>query len=335
MRIQKALNRPGRRSAWRWGIVALSLLVLGRVPVHGQAAPATAVFLIVMENHNWSQIKDSPSAPYINGLLAEGAHAEAYYNPPGLHPSEPNYLWLEAGTAFGVADDHSPATNHQASAAHLTALLDAAGISWKSYQENISGKDCPLKNDGRYAPKHNPMIFFDDVTDGNDPNSPNCIAHVRPYTELAADLADGNVARYNFITPNICNDMHDSVGCASLDSVWNGDQWLEQAVPPILASSTYQDGGVLLITWDEGTGGDGPIGLIVLSPQAKVGYSNTIAYTHSSTLRTLQEIFGVQPLLGDAANATDLSDLFSDFASLLPQLAATETPEAAATASVN
>ena len=58
------------------------------------------------------------------------------------------------------------------------------------------------------------------------------------------------------------------------------------------------------------------------------GYANTIEYTHSSTLRTLQEIFGVQPLLGDAANATDLSDLFSDFASLLPQAAATGTPEA-------
>ena len=40
-------------------------------------------------------------------------------------------------------------------------------------------------------------------------------------------------------------------------------------------------------------------------------YSNTIDYTHSSTLRTLQEIFGVDgPFLGDAANATDLSDLF-------------------------
>ena len=41
-------------------------------------------------------------------------------------------------------------------------------------------------------------------------------------------------------------------------------------------------------------GGDGPIGLIVLSRDAKGGgYSNTIHYTHSSTLRTVQEIFGV------------------------------------------
>jgi hypothetical protein len=54
-----------------------------------------------------------------------------------------------------------------------------------------------------------------------------------------------------------------------------------------------------------------PIGLIVLSKSAKVGYSNSIHYTHSSTLRTLQEMFGVSPFLGDAANATDLSDLFT------------------------
>ena len=65
---------------------------------------------------------------------------------------------------------------------------------------------------------------------------------------------------------------------------------------------------------DEGEfGSDGPIGMLVLSPFAKVGYSNSIHYTHSSTLRSMQEIFSVTPLLGDAANATDLSDLFTTF----------------------
>jgi hypothetical protein len=54
--------------------------------------------------------------------------------------------------------------------------------------------------------------------------------------------------------------------------------------------------------------------MIVVSPQARGGgYFNSIRYTHSSTLRTLQEIFGVSPLLGDAANATALSDLFRFF----------------------
>ncbi|MEP6987022.1 MAG: alkaline phosphatase family protein, partial [Chloroflexota bacterium] len=248
-----------------------------------------------------------------NSLLTKGAHAEAYFNPPKLHPSEPNYIWLEAGTNFGVKNDSDPASNHQASKAHLTTLLDGAGISWKAYQENITGTTCPLSSSGLYAAKHNPMIFFDDVTGVNNPKSAYCIEHERPYTELAPDMASGKVARYNFITPNLCNDMHNSSGCTTTNSILNGDNWLKQEIPKILASDAYKKGGIIFITWDEGEGGDGPIGMIVLSSGAKVGYSNTIRYTHSSTLRTVQEIFGVQPLLGDAANATSMSDLFSVF----------------------
>ncbi|HEY6542205.1 MAG TPA: alkaline phosphatase family protein, partial [Ktedonobacteraceae bacterium] len=123
----------------------------------------------------------------------------------------------------------------------------------------------------------------------------------------------------NFITPNLCNDMHNTCPPVN-DSVRQGDTWLSQQLPVILNSQAYQNGGVVFITWDEGEGAtssetsDGPIGLILLSPDAKGGgYSNTIHYTHSSTLRTIQELFGVTPLLGDAANATDLSDLFQTF----------------------
>jgi len=272
------------------------------------------VFMIVMENHNWSSIKNSPSAPYINqSLLPIASSTEQYYNPPGIHPSEPNYLWLEAGTHFGITDDGDPQTNHQATSAHLVTLLTQAGISWKSYQEDISGTDCPLQSQGLYGAKHNPMVFFDDVTDTNNPQSATCIAHIRPYTELANDLQQNSVARYNFITPNLCNDMHGAVECAAADTIALGDTWLANEVPKILASQAYKQNGVLFITWDEGEGGsDGPIGMIVLSSHAKgAGYTNSLHYTHSSTLRTIQEIFGVTPLLGDAANATDLSDLFT------------------------
>jgi hypothetical protein len=270
------------------------------------------VFVILMENHNWSDIKGNPSAPYINNtLLAMGAHAENYNNVPGIHPSLPNYLWLEAGTNFGIANDNNPSSNHQSTTQHLVAQLQSAGISWKSYQEDISGTTCPLTSTGLYAPKHNAMVYFDDVTDTNSSTSQNCIQHVRPYRELETDLQNNTVARYNFITPNLCDDMHNSSGCATSDSVSNGDTWLSTEVPKILASQAYQNAGAILITWDESEGGDFPIGMIVLSPMAKVGYSNTIAYDHSSTLRTLQEIFGVTPLLGAAATATDLSDLFS------------------------
>jgi hypothetical protein len=273
------------------------------------------VFIIVMENHNWSDIQNSASAPYINQtLLPQASYASQYFNPAGNHPSEPNYLWLEAGTNFGIKNDDSPQKNHQSSTDHLVTYLQNAGITWKAYEEGISGKDCPLKDNDLYAPKHNPMVYFDDVTNSNDPNFSYCIAHERPFSELQADLQNNMEAQYNFITPDLCHDMHNSVGCDTLDAVRNGDTWLSEQVPMILASSTYQNGGVLFITWDESEDGDHPIGMIVLSPYAKGGgYSNSIPYTHSSTLRTVQEIFNITPLLGDAAQATDLSDLFSVF----------------------
>jgi hypothetical protein len=272
------------------------------------------VFLILMENHNWSDIKHNSSAPYINHtLLPMASYAKQYFNPPGIHPSEPNYLWLEAGTNFDILNDDNPDANHQSTTHHLVTLLNNAHISWKSYQEGISGTGCPLSENGSYAPRHNPMVFFDDVTNTNDAHSSYCIAHVRPYSELATNLQKHTVARYNFITPNLCNDMHDT--CAPLnDAVKQGDTWLAQHLPTILNSQAYMNGGIVFITWDEGEGGDGPLGMIVLSPDAKGGgYSNTIRYTHSSTLRTLEEIFGVGPLLGAAASAADLRDLFKTF----------------------
>src|SRR5207253_7694489 len=124
-------------------------------------------------------------------------------------------------------------------------------------------------------------------------NSAVCIAQVRPYSELGGDLTNNTVARYNFITPNVCDDMHDSCG-PLYNQILQGDTWLSNNIPMILNSSAYTNGGAIFILWDEGLGGDGPIGMIALSPFAKGGgYSNIVHYTHSSALRTLQKIFGV------------------------------------------
>lgn len=273
--------------------------------------PVQTVFVILMENHNWSDIKGSTNAPYINNtLLPAASYCAQYYNPPALHPSEPNYLWLEAGTNFGILNDSDPSANHQSTTNHLTTLLQHAGVSWKTYQEDISGTYVPLTATNGYVPKHNPFVFFDDVTGTNNPACAYGIAHIRPYTELARDLTKNTVARYNFITPNLCDDMHNT--CPPVNnSIRQGDNWLAREVPKILASRAWQNNGALFITWDEGTGGNGPIGMLLLSPLAKGGsYCATNYYTHSSLLRTIQEIYGVTPLLGDAANAPSLVDLF-------------------------
>lgn len=289
-----------------------------------------------MENHDWSSIQGNKAAPYINHtLLPRASYATQYYNPPGNHPSLPNYLWLEAGTnCFAdtgcITNDGPPKDNSTTSKRHLVTLLGHAHISWRAYEEGISGTSCPLTSSttlqvgaenglpgtgasNLYAAKHDPFVYFDNVTGHMNPNSPICIHHIRPLTQLAGDLKHHRTARYSFITPDVCNDMHSSCPFYS-DPVKQGDAWLSHVIPGIMASRAYKRGGAIFITWDEGEGGDGPIGMIVLSPDAKGhGYHNAIHYTHSSTLRTIEEIFHVRPFLGGAAHAADLRNLFRRF----------------------
>jgi hypothetical protein len=279
----------------------------------GMLGVTGTVFVIVMENENWSSIKGSANAPFINSLLTQSqtSFATDYNNPPGNHPSEPNYLWIEAGTNFGITNDNDPTNpaNQLVGKNHLVKQLTAAGISWKTYQESITGTTCPLSSSGEYAAKHDPFVFFDDVTNDFQTSSAVCIAHVRPFGELASNLANNTVARYVFITPNLCDDMHDSCS-PTRNRIKQGDNWLKTVVPMITGSAAYNNNGALFITWDEAASGDGPIGFIALSPKAKgSGYSNKIFYTHGSLLRSLEEIYGV-PLLNDAAVETDLEDLF-------------------------
>jgi hypothetical protein len=316
----------------------LPIVVMPAV-TNAQMSKVKTVWVILMENHNWTgnnsgaafgapDLKGNPLAPYINGtLLNTSAHAEQYFNPPGNHPSQPNYLWLEAGTNFGVLADTQPGQPQLFTNQHLVKLLENAGVSWKAYAEPDFGSPvfdvCPL--DFTYIDvEHLAFVYFNDVNQGLNPQSSECISHVRTYYELATDLANQTSARYNFITPNVCHDGHEGVSpCSALESTDNtlrSDTWLKQNVPLILNSAEYQRGGALFIIWDEaedsGKFSDGPIGMFLLSSFAKGGgkkaYSNSIHYDHSSTLKTLEEIFGVQPLLGAAANGqtNDLSDLF-------------------------
>jgi len=269
------------------------------------------VFLIVMENHNWTgdgslNIKGNNDAPYINRTLAPmGAHPSRYYNPSGVHPSLPNYLWLEAGTDFGLFNVNSVFAHSQSTTFHLVTLLKNAGISWRSYDEYTSGTDCPL---GQW---HTPMVFFDDVTNQDDWHSSYCISHIRPMSQLWSDLKNNTTAHYSFIKPNLCHSMHSS--CNGENQIKQGDVWLSEHVPQIMSSAAYRNGGVIFIVFDEANLGDGPIPALILSPYAKKGYTNSTYYNHSSLLRTVQEIFGVGPLLRNAAKQSDLKEFFTVF----------------------
>jgi len=92
-----------------------------------------------------------------------------------------------------------------------------------------------------------------------------------------------------------------------------------------MASNAYRNHGAIVLWWDEsekdGAAGDvadrfdHTIPFIVISKDAAKNvdgrpFASFTNYSHSSFLKTMQEIYRVGPLLGDAANADDLADLF-------------------------
>jgi len=322
------------------GILTLLFwLVVTAGLAHSQMSKVKTVFVVMMENHNWvgnnagasfgdPDIKGNPLAPFVNGtLLKISAQPQQYYNPPGNHPSQPNYLWLEAVTNFGFLGDSQPGQPQYFTEKHLTRVLQNAGVSWRAYAEPDFGSSwpgtCPL--DFSFLDvNHLAPVYFYDVNDGLNPHSPECLAHVVPYYQLATDLANNTTASYNLVIPNLCHQGHEGVSPCDpkepADNTLRSDTWLKQNLPVILESDAYKKDGAIFVIWDEAEDtdqfSDGPIPVFLLSPFAKGGgktaYTNSIHYDHSSTLKTMQEIFGVMPLLRAAGNpkTVDLRDLF-------------------------
>jgi phosphatidylinositol-3-phosphatase len=268
-----------------------------------------SVFTIVMENHSYADVIGSANAPYINSLLPTSAVAAGYHD-SYVHPSEPNYIWMVAGQNFGVLNDQDPGppTNIIESKSHFADQLEARGLTWKSYQQSM-GQPCGLVSHGNYAVKHNPFAYFADINgwDGTTfQPSARCDQHIVDYSQLAADLASGQVPDYVFITPDLEHDMHNGSEAAA-------DTWLSQELPKIMASDAYRRGGVIFLTWDEGTFQKDDPPFIVISPLAKPGFVSQTDYDTSSFLKTVQAILGVEALpcaqTPDAVSTMD--DLFT------------------------
>lgn len=276
------------------------------------------IFVIAMENHAASDIYGNvTSAPYINRtLLPLYGRASNFIDKLPTLPSEPHYVWMEAGTnAFSdhtFTNDNNPSsTNSTASTAHLSTQIVAAGSTWLAYQEGINSTSgaCPIATAGNYVPKHDPFIFFKDVS-GNPPSKTNafCAAHHKTLTALASDLTNDRVAAYNFITPNQCHDMHSNSCAGSSDPIKQGDTWLSTNVPPIIDYINTHE-GVLFIVWDEPAGSTGMIPLIVIGPHVKPNFVSTVQYTHGSLVKTVEQVLAL-PILSKVSTDNSFADFF-------------------------
>jgi len=267
------------------------------------AAWQGSVFTIVMENRSRHDILGNKDAPFINSVASQNAVAAGYVD-NFVHPSEPNYIWMVSGQNFGILDDNAPSDHHISSQSHIADQLEMQGVSWRAYMESM-GAPCGLTSKYPYEPKHDPFVYFDDINgwDGKvfQPSA-RCNEHVVDYSELDRDLAAGKVPKYVFITPNMQNDMHDG-------SVAQGDAWLARELPKILGSDAFNHGGVVFLTWDEGSNQTDDPPMIVISPNAKRGVVSHTTFNASSYLKTVQKIMGLETLPCDTTNRDSINTM--------------------------
>jgi hypothetical protein len=339
-------------------VLAASVLASAS-PASATLPPIGHVFVIVLENESASTTFGPGSpAPYLSDTLrAEGAYLPNYYAVG--HESNDNYIAmisgqaptaqnqadcqffdnLEPGTLGSYGQAEGSGCVYPADVPTIADQLSGAGLTWRDYNEDMGAdpsreaSECghPGINSvdntqkatatDEYATRHDPFVYFHSIID----DTALCDSHVVNLSLLPHDLASAaNTPNYVFITPDLCDDGHDSP-CANGDAggLAQADQFLRQWVPQITSSPAFtQQRGLLLVTFDEaatsdttsccgeipGPGspepgingpGGGDVGAVLLSPCIAPGTVSTVAYNHYTMLRSIEDMFGL-PHLGYA-----------------------------------
>ena len=340
------------------GIIALALLVVTAVvsTVQASAADPTVprfgnVFVIVGENTELVQVNRNSMPYFTQTLKPDAAWLQNYW--AITHFSTANYIAMTSGQYTPCEQfDYAPSRCHQ-DVPNLFNQLTDAGIGWTAWNESMA-EPCSLVNNGsskelnHYAVKHNPAVYYDGVVANSgvwDPENRSalCVNNVistgdpiapNDTSDLDAALASGNVSRFNYIVPNMCEDGHDTCPPNPPSALGQFDQFLEREVPKILASPAWSEDSLLIVTFDEGAstrGGGGSNGGTPCTawdscpnafhgggriPFAAVGDLVTVGSydaraDHYGLLRTLEMGFGLTTFVGAADQATPITEIWS------------------------
>lgn len=273
------------------------------------------VIVIVDENKSYGEVVGSQSAPYINSIVAKCAVATNFHNL--THPSLPNYLGLTFGGSLSRIDQYS-SDCQPSSCPRLVGsnnlFHEIPGRKWMSYEESMP-YSCDRSDSGGYAAKHNPAVYY---TDLNGACATHDVALGSPSQSplLTALSSEATAPALSFVTPNLCDDMHDC-------SVGTGDSWLQTWLPLITSSTVYGRGDTaVFVVWDEGDGDNTGescawnvqdqschVPLLVIAPSVHRGTAVRTQYNDYSLLKTIEVLLGV-PQLGGAKSARSMTSAF-------------------------
>ncbi|MEV4760842.1 alkaline phosphatase family protein [Micromonospora sp. NPDC049559] len=258
----------------------------GQVALAASAVPQfDHIVLVMFENKKYSEINGSSNAAYFNSLASQGAKFTQSFGV--THPSQPNYIALFSGSTQGVTNDDCP--KNFTGKANLGRQLIDAGRSFKGYSESMPSNGYTGCSSGEYRRKHNGWVNFDNV-----PAASNLTFASFPtdYTKLPT------VA---FVSPNMCNDMHDC-------SISTGNSWLKSKLDGY-AQWAKTHNSLLVVTFDEDSGSSvNQIFTTFVGQHVAVGtYSNQI--NHYTVLRTIEAAYGL-PGIGSAANTSPITNVW-------------------------
>jgi hypothetical protein len=279
--------------------------------------------MVYLENKGYTDIVGSPNAPYLNSIINAYGFGSNYY--ALTHPSDPNYYPILGGTDFGT-NFNCPANCFDAP--NLADNIEAAGKTWAGYAEGGGGYTTPTDR--------LPFLAFSDIY--NDPA--RVAAHLFDLTQLGSDLAVPAMAP-NFVWFAADDGTNMEGPTDTLDGVirWAlsqltthqynvaaGDAWLQDTLPVILDSATWQDPlqrSAIVITFDEdynnlstGIGNQGNhIVTVVIPSQGAVSSGMRQGHfvaddhnNHYSLLRTIEDALGLPPLTNNDKYAQPLNE---------------------------
>jgi hypothetical protein len=310
------------------------------------AAPATAttglegvpsfghVFLIVGENTSLSALNKN-SAPYQVGWVKQhSAWLTDYW--AISHYSTSNYVAMTSGQFLHCHQlDEKPADCNQ-DVNNLFHQLDVAGVSWLEWNESMP-EPCYLVNAGsdqdgnKYRVKHNPAVYYADIEGAGgvwsaDTKSDECLNSVismggtgfNDTSGFDDALAAGDVADFNYIVPNECEDGHDNCKPQG-NNIVQFDDFLAREIPQIMDSPAWGPSDLIFVVYDEGggkspnntdkfAGGNPPFAVIgdPVHDAIYTGFAN-----HYGLLRTLEDGYGISEHVGAADAAGTLGNIWN------------------------
>jgi phospholipase C len=229
------------------------------------------IVLIIFENN---KAADTLGEPFFKLLTTKGAYLNQSF--ATIHPSQPNYFSLIAGSTLGVLTDLDVDLPYE----HLGNLLNKKGLTWKAYAEDLPYPCFKGPTSGNYVRKHEPFISFTNVQ-----NDPNECAKIVPGVQFFFDIIGDQLPSFSLYIPNMQNDGHDT-------NIAFANNWFRMAFGPIFNNPKVMSNTLFIVTFDEDNFlSFNHIYTCFIGAAVSVGTESNRTYNHYNVLRTIEEIY--------------------------------------------